>query len=106
MVFLGTLAVPSGGASVNNDTTGTPFTISPTYRYLLVITPASTAAFDTIVATGSSLSSDASEYAIPAASQEQIACPPTSSKLTVIAMRNSDAGGSVQVFGLYGPAGN
>lgn len=106
MVYLGALVVPSGGTSVNNDTTTVPFTVSPIYRYLLVQTPASTGAFDTRVATGSGLSSDTAEYAIAASSEEQIACPPTSGSLTVIAMQNSGSGGTVAVFGLYGPAGS
>lgn len=106
MDFLGTIAVPSSGVSVNNtNTTGTPFAINSIYRYLLIKTPNDVAGFNVIVATGSSLTSNANQYNVAASSQKQIACPPPSANATVIAIYCSGAtGGNVSVYGLYGEA--
>ena len=105
MDFLGTIVVPGGSVSVNNTTTGgAPFAINQIYRYLLVKTPADASGFNTIVATGAALASDANQYNIGGSSEKQIACPPPGANAAVIAILCAGGGGSVEIYGLYGEA--
>ena len=104
MVPLGTV-VATNGASVNNTTTGTPFTIPPSWTYIVVITPtASGVTFRVRVSVGSGLAAGTTDYGVGEQTTVQFPCPRGFNVDTVVAIYGDGGGGNVRVLGNWGLA--
>lgn len=107
MVILGTIVVPASGSKNNTNTSGTPFAISPTYQYVLLVVPSDASGFNVTVNVGTGLTATTNDYNIgnaTAATSWQFKCPPSSGNNPVVAIYTGGIGGSVRVYGLFGLA--
>ena len=103
MIYLGTIVIPSG-SSANNTTTAVPFTISQTYKYVLIVTSSGPTSIYATVDTGASLAATTNDFALAPSASTQIACPVNDPGSTVVALRGNGGAGTAAVYGLYGIA--